>query len=108
MDDKKTNWQEVPAWQALKALTEGTHDVEVNDDGRWFKAPSRYDFSSDDRCRIRPKRRTMDVKGLPAFNFAVLANKSKYVAMTSVVVDFQNEEMAREALRILEAAREAQ
>lgn len=100
------NWQEVPAWQALKALTEGTHDVE-----RWSSTYEEWrsienrasNFADHDHCRIRPKRRTVDAKGLPVPVYIRPHSDSK-----ALVLGYASDEIAKDAQRILEAAREAQ
>lgn len=99
------DWQEVPAWQALKALTEGTHDVECHGLNNWFRLSTSEECAIQlrARCRIRPKRRTMDVKGLP-----VPASVQSQPSASWIELRFASIEQAEEALRILETAREAQ
>lgn len=62
-----SEWKEVPAWEALKALQEGTHDVQyarVGGEG-WGDEEDEFVTGKNWKHRIRPKVRTVDVIGLP-------------------------------------------
>ena len=62
-----SEWEVVPAWEALKALQEGTHDVQYTrgDSGGWFYEEDDFVAGNKWKHRIRPKVRTVDVIGLP-------------------------------------------
>lgn len=62
-----SEWKEVPAWEALKALQEGTHDVQyarVGGEG-WGDEEDEFVTGKNWKHRIRQKVRTVDVIGLP-------------------------------------------
>ena len=65
-----SEWEVVPAWEALKALQEGTHDVQYTrgDSGGWFYEEDDFVAGNKWKHRIRPKVRTVDVIGLPVPN----------------------------------------
>ena len=61
-----SEWKEVPAWEALKALQEGTHEVQFKyKDGGWLNDDGSFIAGENWHHRIRPKVRTVDVIGLP-------------------------------------------
>jgi hypothetical protein len=57
---ENNEWQEVPAWQAMKAYHEGTHDVEqygyYSAFESWGAVRKLSEFSSGCKHRIRPKQ----------------------------------------------------
>ena len=103
----KDGWIYPPAWMALKALTEGTHDVQWARGPDWCKLQDADELSKDDRCRIRQKRRTMDVAGLPVHR-SIKAPQHERWERPVIELRYENDSDRDEALIILEAARDAQ
>jgi len=106
-------WQEVKAWEALKALQEGTHDVQYttsSTNSSWTSWSSF--FVSGEAChhRIRPKVRTVDVIGLPVplhvsgVYCVVVKLDDKYQDVFRYSCDYKTEAEARRAYEALCAA----
>lgn len=99
-----SEWKEVPAWEALKALQEGTHEVQFKyKDGGWLNDDSSFIAGENWHHRIRPKVRTVDVIGLPVPK-AVIEPYETIGSTWCVPSYFHTESEARRAYEALCAA----
>ena len=108
-----SEWKEVPAWEALKALQEGTHDVEFSpiNSERWARDSLEYFVARKElQYRVRPKLRTVDVIGLPVplhvsgVYCVVVKLDDKYQDVFRYSCDYKTESEARRAYEALCAA----